>query len=67
MFCFSKNFCKGEWNFAVLMLIQRCQWQDFQTTFKIWCIKNHNNMAQKLKEMTDIRPKKNKSNSENSK
>ena len=40
------------------MLIPRRQCQDFQTVFKICCISNHNNMAQKLKEMIDIHPNK---------
>ena len=39
-----KKICKGK----------RCQCRDFQMTFKIYRMNNHNNLAQKLKEMRDI-------------
>ena len=35
-----------------------CQCQDFQKVFKICCIYNRNNVAQKLKQITDIHPNK---------
>ena len=58
MFYFSKKNCKGNKSFAVSMLIPRCQCQDFQLAFKMCCINNHNNVAQKLKEMTNIHSSK---------
>ena len=36
------------------MLIPNCQCQYFQMVFKMYCTNNRNNMAQKLKEITDI-------------
>ena len=38
------------------ILVTKCQ--DFQMVFNICCIKNHNNVEQKLKELTDIHPNK---------
>ena len=35
------------------MLILRCECLDFQMAFKMCRINNHNDVAQKLKEMTD--------------
>ena len=32
---------------TVSMLIPRCQCQDFEMVFKVYCINNHNNVAQK--------------------
>ena len=43
------------------MLIPRCQCQNFQLAFKMCCIYNHNTVAQKVKEMTDIHPNKTES------
>ena len=40
------------------MLIPNCQCQYFQMVFKMYCTNNRNNMAQKLKEITDIFPSK---------
>lgn len=40
------------------MLTPGCQCQDFQLAFKVPCINNHNNWAQKLKEKTDVHPHK---------
>lgn len=41
--------------FAVPILIKRCQYQNIQRVFKMCpIISNHKNVAQKLKEMTDI-------------
>ena len=36
------------------MLIPRCPCRDFHMAFKMCCINNHNNVAQKLKETTYI-------------
>ena len=36
------------------MLMLRCQCIHFQMPFKMCHIKNHNNVSQKLKKMTDI-------------
>ena len=41
---FKKKICKGK----------RCQCGDFQMAFKICHMNNHNNVAQKLKEIRDI-------------
>ena len=38
------------------MLTPGCQ--DFRLAFKVCCISNHNNWAQKLKEKTDAPPDK---------
>ena len=40
------------------MPIPRCQCQYIPMSCKICCINNHNNVAQKLKETTDIEPNK---------
>lgn len=40
------------------MLIPNCRCQDFQTAFKMSCITNCDNVAQKLSEMTDIHQNK---------
>ena len=40
------------------MLISKFQCKDFLMPFKKCCINIHNNVAQQLKEMTDIHPNK---------
>lgn len=45
-------------NIEVSVLIPRCQFLDFEIAFKMCRIKNHNNVAQKLKEMRDIHQSK---------
>ena len=50
---FSKKFVVEKWNFAVPMLILTCQCLDFPVAFKMCRINNHNDVEQKLKEMTD--------------
>ena len=49
MFHFSQKFLREKNKFAVL----RCQCQDIQMVFKMCRINNQNDVAQKLKEMTD--------------
>ena len=53
-----KNIVLEKQNIEVSVLIPRCQFLDFQITFKMCRIKNHNNVAQKLKEMRDIHQNK---------
>ena len=43
---------------VMTMLMPDCRCQDFQTAFKMSVLNNRNNVAQKLKEMTDIHQNK---------
>ena len=63
MFYFSNKIRKGKIKFCSVnadtkTYVPRRQCQDFQMAFKMCSINNHNNVAQKLKEMTDIHPNK---------
>ena len=53
-----KNIVLKNQNIEVSVLIPRCQFLDFQIAFKMCRINNHNNVAQKLKEMSDIHQNK---------
>ena len=52
-FIFSKKNIIEKRNFAVSMLILRCQCLDFRMAFKLCCINNQNDVAQTLGEMTE--------------
>ena len=53
-----KNIVLKNQNIEVSVLIPRCQFLDFQIALKMCRINNHNNVAQKLKEMSDIHQNK---------
>ena len=57
-FIFQNIFKNKKWSLGLSMLISKFQCQDFLMAFKKCCINIHNNVAQQLKEMTDIHPNK---------
>ena len=55
---FQKNVVNEKLNFAVSMLILKCQCRDFQMALKMCLINHHNNVAKKLKIIKGIHQNK---------